>query len=173
MPFSSHPPPRPKPKSNGSRRASKHLSVLSQEYYPSKSVQASSSSDAPPSTDEEDKRAKRSSYIQSVHAEHGRHSRRGSPFVISIPRQIIEVVRRKVQIMKGDWTTQAIILASFVFQAVILGKFFCSITHRKEDEPYLMDRHDLCKSRQRHFGLLQSRWCTLFLALLWRSCRHV
>lgn len=47
---------------------------------------------------------------------------RKSPFVISVPRQIVEVVRRKVQIMKGDWVTQAIILASFVFQAVILSE---------------------------------------------------
>ncbi|KAH8118882.1 ABC-2 type transporter-domain-containing protein [Phellopilus nigrolimitatus] len=75
---------------------------------------------APASTKEE----KRRSYIESAQAERARHTRAGSPFTISVAMQVQEAMVRRVQILKGDWTAQVIIVASYVFQAIIMGTIF-------------------------------------------------
>ena len=115
VPFSSRPPPRPKPTLSLSKsKVSKHLSVLSTDSYPTKDASLIQ-------TPEEDKQRNRESYIQSARAEHGKHSRSTSPFVTSIPAQVKEVMKRRVEIIKGDWSAQVILFCSFVFQAIIMG----------------------------------------------------
>ncbi|KDQ32534.1 hypothetical protein PLEOSDRAFT_153783 [Pleurotus ostreatus PC15] len=63
-------------------------------------------------------------YKQSAVREHARRSRRGSPYVLSIPMQLEAVMKRRVQIVRGDWVTQALTTGTFVFQAVIIGTVF-------------------------------------------------
>lgn len=77
-----------------------------------------------PSRPFEEKEQRRRSYIQSVHNEHAKHARLGSPYTISVIQQVREVFRRRVQILRGDWAAQVIQLASFVFQAIIMGTIF-------------------------------------------------
>lgn len=71
-----------------------------------------------------EKKDKQRSYIQSVYNERAKHTRVGSPYTISILRQIREVIVRRVQILRGDLTAQIIQLATFVFQAIIMGTIF-------------------------------------------------
>ena len=54
------------------------------------------------------KRAKRASYRESVLLEHARHARKGSAYILSVPRQVREVMVRRAQILRGDWATQFI-----------------------------------------------------------------
>lgn len=56
-----------------------------------------------------DEKSKRTShYIQSARAERAKHTRPGSAYTISVPMQVRAVMLRRVQIMRGDWTAQAI-----------------------------------------------------------------
>jgi ATP-binding cassette, subfamily G (WHITE), member 2, SNQ2 len=52
----------------------------------------------------QEKRA--STYIESVRAEHSQHTRKKSPYTISIPMQIRAVMVRRVQILLGNITAQ-------------------------------------------------------------------
>lgn len=74
-----------------------------------------------------EKELKRRSYIQSVHNEHAKHARLGSPYTISVMQQVREVIRRRIQILRGDWNAQVIQLASFIFQAIIMGTIFFKV----------------------------------------------
>jgi ATP-binding cassette, subfamily G (WHITE), member 2, SNQ2 len=55
------------------------------------------------------KRAK--DYVESVKAEHSRHTRQKSPYMISIPMQVRAVVVRRVQVIYGNMTAQILQLA--------------------------------------------------------------
>lgn len=68
-----------------------------------------------------------SEYLQSVQAEHAKNTRRGSPYTISIPMQIRAVMTRRVQVIWGNWAAQALQLASFVIQGVIIGTVFIRV----------------------------------------------
>jgi ATP-binding cassette subfamily G (WHITE) protein 2 (SNQ2) len=47
-------------------------------------------------------------YKQSALAEHAKHVRKESPHTVSVPMQVRAVMVRRVQIMKGNFTAQAI-----------------------------------------------------------------
>ena len=49
-------------------------------------------------------------YKQSATAEHATTQRKGSPYMISIPMQARAVMLRRVQILRGNLTTQLIVL---------------------------------------------------------------
>lgn len=74
-----------------------------------------------------EKEEKRKSYIQSAHAEHGKHTRLASPYTISTGMQVKEVIARRVQILRGDWASQLAFLISYIFQAIIMGTLFLKI----------------------------------------------
>lgn len=82
--------------------------------------------DIPQITNEE-KEEKRKSYIQSARAEHGKHSRPSGSYTLSIPMQVKEVMRRRVQILRGDWNSQLAFLLSYIFQGIIMGTLFLKI----------------------------------------------
>ena len=63
-------------------------------------------------------------YKQSVKAEHARRTNPKSPYIVSIPMQVRALMRRRVQILRGDLTAQVIQMASFVIQAIIMGTVF-------------------------------------------------
>ncbi|KAF8156049.1 pleiotropic drug resistance ABC transporter [Crassisporium funariophilum] len=67
---------------------------------------------------------KKNEYIQSARAEFAKHSRGGSPYMLSIPQQVQVVMRRKVQILMGNKITTGLNLFSFVFQSLIMGSVF-------------------------------------------------
>lgn len=66
-------------------------------------------------------------FEESAKEEHARHTRRQSPYTISLPMQVKIVLLRRVQIMKGNWTAQALQTMTFVLQAVIIGTTFLKI----------------------------------------------
>lgn len=74
-----------------------------------------------------EKEEKRKSYIQSARAEHGKHTHLSSPYTLSMPMQVKEVIVRRVQILRGDWSTQLAFLLSYVFQAIIIGTLFLKV----------------------------------------------
>jgi ATP-binding cassette subfamily G (WHITE) protein 2 (SNQ2) len=49
-----------------------------------------------------------SAYVQSTRAERAQHTRRASPYTISLPMQARAVMVRRLQILKGSATTQLI-----------------------------------------------------------------
>jgi ATP-binding cassette subfamily G (WHITE) protein 2 (SNQ2) len=79
-------------------------------------------------------------YQQSAIAEHATTQRKGSPYTISIPMQARAVMLRRLQILRGNFTTQLIVLMyvlaklaccniliphrTFVIQALINGSVF-------------------------------------------------
>ncbi|KAF9484262.1 pleiotropic drug resistance ABC transporter [Pholiota conissans] len=66
-------------------------------------------------------------YKQSAKEEHAQHTRYKSAYIISIPMQARIVMLRRAQIMKGNFTAQALSTTVFVFQAIILGTTFVNI----------------------------------------------
>ncbi|KAF8179876.1 pleiotropic drug resistance ABC transporter [Pholiota molesta] len=75
-----------------------------------------------------DKRDKAKAYKESAAEEHSRHTRNKSPYIISIPMQVRIVMLRRAQIMKGNYTAQALSTTTFVLQAIILGTTFIKIS---------------------------------------------
>ncbi|KAF9445670.1 pleiotropic drug resistance ABC transporter [Macrolepiota fuliginosa MF-IS2] len=67
------------------------------------------------------------SYRESSKAEHSKHTRHKSPYIISILMQVRIVMVRRMQILKGNYTAQLLTTAVFVVQAVILGTTFVRI----------------------------------------------
>ncbi|KZS96568.1 pleiotropic drug resistance ABC transporter [Sistotremastrum niveocremeum HHB9708] len=66
----------------------------------------------------------RIAYKQSARAEHSRHVRPSSPYTISIAMQVRTLMKRRVQIIRGDWAAQAIHTFNFLAQALIMGSVF-------------------------------------------------
>ncbi|KAH9474468.1 Brefeldin A resistance protein [Psilocybe cubensis] len=73
------------------------------------------------------KQEKVDAFKESAKAEHAQHTRHKSPYTISIPMQARIVMVRRMQIMKGNYTAQALSTTSFVLQAVIVGTTFVKI----------------------------------------------
>ncbi|KAG5650930.1 hypothetical protein H0H81_010505 [Sphagnurus paluster] len=65
-----------------------------------------------------------SAYIASAQAEHAKHVREASPYLISIPMQVRAVMLRRVQIIKGNPLAVGMNLFSFIFQGLIVGSVF-------------------------------------------------
>ncbi|KAF9449781.1 pleiotropic drug resistance ABC transporter [Macrolepiota fuliginosa MF-IS2] len=63
-------------------------------------------------------------YKQSARRELAKGSRKKSPYLLSIPQQIQAVMRRRVQILRGNMLLTGLNLFSFVFQALIMGSLF-------------------------------------------------
>ncbi|KAI6026023.1 ABC-2 type transporter-domain-containing protein [Pisolithus marmoratus] len=70
----------------------------------------------------------REAYEVDARAEHARHAPDSKPYVTSIPMQVRAVMRRRWQILKGDWLTQAVSLGGQIFQAVIMGTVFLRLS---------------------------------------------
>ncbi|KAF5350668.1 hypothetical protein D9756_008520 [Leucocoprinus leucothites] len=68
------------------------------------------------------------SYRESSRAEHARHTRKKSPYIISLPMQVKIVMLRRIQIIKGNYTAQVLSTIIFVIQAVIIGTTFVQMT---------------------------------------------
>ncbi|TDL16644.1 hypothetical protein BD410DRAFT_795131 [Rickenella mellea] len=63
-------------------------------------------------------------YKISARQERARHTNKASPYTISLFMQARAVILRRVQIIRGDWSAQAMQLFSFVFQGIIIGTVF-------------------------------------------------
>lgn len=63
--------------------------------------------------------AKIDSYTESVRAERSEHTMRKSPYMISIPMQARAVMTRRMQILWGNKTAQALQFASVPFETVM------------------------------------------------------
>ncbi|KDR66423.1 hypothetical protein GALMADRAFT_80815 [Galerina marginata CBS 339.88] len=59
--------------------------------------------------------------------EHARHTLRQTPYMISIPMQMRIIMTRRMEIMKANFTSQALSTTSFVLQAIIVGTTFIKI----------------------------------------------
>ncbi|TDL30143.1 hypothetical protein BD410DRAFT_780681 [Rickenella mellea] len=68
-------------------------------------------------------------YKESAIQEHSRHTSLKGPYTISIFMQTRAVMLRRVQIILGDMSAQIVQLASFIFQAIIIGTVFLKIPH--------------------------------------------
>ncbi|PWN42438.1 putative SNQ2-ABC transporter [Ceraceosorus guamensis] len=56
--------------------------------------------------------------------EKAKHTRKDSPFVMSLPQQIRAAIKRRAQILWGDLPTQLIIMFASTFQSLIIGSCF-------------------------------------------------
>jgi ATP-binding cassette subfamily G (WHITE) protein 2 (SNQ2) len=63
-------------------------------------------------------------YKESATAEHATTQRKGSAYTISIPMQARAVMLRRLQILRGNFATQLIVLMTFIVQALINGSVF-------------------------------------------------
>jgi len=63
-------------------------------------------------------------YKESAKAEHAHHTRRTSPYTISIPMQVRIAMLRRIHIIRGNYTAQALSTMTFVLQAIIIGTTF-------------------------------------------------
>lgn len=70
------------------------------------------------------KRDRESRYEQSFQREHARRSIKKSPFIASIGLQMRVLMRRRVQIIRGDSAAQVIQLVSSLLQAVVVGTVY-------------------------------------------------
>jgi ATP-binding cassette subfamily G (WHITE) protein 2 (SNQ2) len=68
-----------------------------------------------------------SAYLESVAAEHAKHTRTMSPYTISLPMQVRAVMLRRVQIMKGDWVSPVIKVVMYILNAIIIGTVFFKV----------------------------------------------
>ncbi|KAF8345691.1 pleiotropic drug resistance ABC transporter, partial [Amanita rubescens] len=66
-------------------------------------------------------------YLESAVAEHGRFSRKKSPYTISLPMQVRIVMLRRAQIIRGKWSTEALQTSTFIVQAIIIGTVFANL----------------------------------------------
>ncbi|KAF9228275.1 pleiotropic drug resistance ABC transporter [Gyrodon lividus] len=69
----------------------------------------------------------KNTYDASAVSEHSRHAPKNHAYTISVPMQLRAVVRRRWQILKGDWLTQAVQVGAQIFQAIIMGTVFLQV----------------------------------------------
>ncbi|EAU85334.2 ABC transporter [Coprinopsis cinerea okayama7 len=69
-------------------------------------------------------------YMQSARAEFAKRSGKKNPYMLTIPQQVAAVMRRKVQILRGDMLATFFNTFSFVFQAIIMGSLFLRMPER-------------------------------------------
>ncbi|TEB24254.1 hypothetical protein FA13DRAFT_1714739 [Coprinellus micaceus] len=63
-------------------------------------------------------------YAQSARAEFAKRSGKKNPYMLTIPQQVAAVMRRKVQIIRGNMLATGLNLFSYIFQAIIMGTVF-------------------------------------------------
>uniref|UniRef100_A0A0W0F6H9 Putative hba2 n=1 Tax=Moniliophthora roreri TaxID=221103 RepID=A0A0W0F6H9_MONRR len=63
-------------------------------------------------------------YKKSAKDEHGRRTRKSSPYLISISMQAKAVMLRRLQMLKGDWLSTFLTSFTFVFNGLIMGSVF-------------------------------------------------
>lgn len=63
-------------------------------------------------------------YKASARAEFAKRSGKYNPYMLTIPQQVAAVMKRKVQIIRGDKLATGLNAFSFVFQALIMGSIF-------------------------------------------------
>ncbi|KIJ14869.1 hypothetical protein PAXINDRAFT_169539 [Paxillus involutus ATCC 200175] len=66
-------------------------------------------------------------YDVSAGSEHARHAPKSHAYTLSVPMQVRAVMRRRWQILKGDWVTQVVHLGTQIFQAIIMGTVFLQV----------------------------------------------
>ncbi|KAF8841352.1 pleiotropic drug resistance ABC transporter [Paxillus ammoniavirescens] len=66
-------------------------------------------------------------YDVSAVSEHARHAPNSHAYTLSVPMQVRAVMRRRWQILKGDWVTQVVQLGAQIFQAIIMGTVFLQV----------------------------------------------
>ncbi|KAF8816092.1 hypothetical protein BYT27DRAFT_7248614 [Phlegmacium glaucopus] len=72
-----------------------------------------------------DKHDRKVAYKESAKAEHARHTRRTVQSIYDFDSDAVRIVMlRRIQIIQGNYTTQALSTMTFVFQAIILGTTF-------------------------------------------------
>ncbi|OJA14947.1 hypothetical protein AZE42_03704 [Rhizopogon vesiculosus] len=67
---------------------------------------------------------RKEAYHLSAVMEHARHAPKSNSYTISIPMQVRAVMVRRVQIIKGDVTSQLVQLFAQIFQAIVMGTVF-------------------------------------------------
>ncbi len=63
-------------------------------------------------------------YKEIAREEKAKHTRKGSPYIISLPMQVRLAIKRRAQIIWGDIATQLVITLASIFQALITGSVF-------------------------------------------------
>ncbi|KIK95039.1 hypothetical protein PAXRUDRAFT_11683 [Paxillus rubicundulus Ve08.2h10] len=66
-------------------------------------------------------------YNVSAVSEHARHAPESHAYTISVSMQVRAVMRRRCQLLKGDWLAQAVQLGVPVFQGIIVGTVFLQV----------------------------------------------
>ncbi|TFK22472.1 hypothetical protein FA15DRAFT_757994 [Coprinopsis marcescibilis] len=69
-------------------------------------------------------------YSDSARAEFSKRSGKSNPYMLTIPQQVAAVMRRKVQILRGNMLSTYINLFTFVFQGLIMGSIFLKMPER-------------------------------------------
>ena len=70
-------------------------------------------------------------YEASATSEHARHAPSKESYTLSIPMQVGAVMRRRWQILKGDWATQAV-QVGFVFRRICFLGIFVMNEYRSQ-----------------------------------------
>ncbi|KIJ51214.1 hypothetical protein M422DRAFT_158653 [Sphaerobolus stellatus SS14] len=66
-------------------------------------------------------------YKVSARAERAKHMPPGSPYTISLLMQMRILITRRIEIIRGDFLTQGILLFNFIAQALIMGSVFLNL----------------------------------------------
>ncbi|KIJ13672.1 hypothetical protein PAXINDRAFT_170181 [Paxillus involutus ATCC 200175] len=66
-------------------------------------------------------------YNVSAVSEYARYAPESHAYMLSVPMQVRAVMRRRWQILKGDWVTQAVQLGAQFFQGIIMGTVFLQV----------------------------------------------
>ena len=61
----------------------------------------------------------KSAYDASATGEHAQHTPNTQSYTLSIPMQVRAVMRRRLQILKGDWATQVVQLGSVIHRLFV------------------------------------------------------
>lgn len=77
--------------------------------------------------------ARKSSYRESAYLEHAKHTRKESAYLVSVPMQARALMRRRIQIWKGDKLTVGLNTASYVIQAILMGTIFYGMDPSTKD----------------------------------------
>ncbi|KIP09940.1 hypothetical protein PHLGIDRAFT_102023 [Phlebiopsis gigantea 11061_1 CR5-6] len=70
---------------------------------------------------------RQSQYRMSAYNDHAKHTRKGSPYLTSVPMQVRALMKRRVQILGGDKVTFALNFILFVVKAIIVGTIFVQL----------------------------------------------
>ncbi|KIY48466.1 hypothetical protein FISHEDRAFT_73662 [Fistulina hepatica ATCC 64428] len=72
-------------------------------------------------------------YRECAYTEHADNTRKSSPYITSIPMQARSVIRRRVQIIRGNPRTYIVFIIVHIYQAIIVGTAFYQLPKRTSD----------------------------------------